>query len=280
AGGDYDTAWKASFNGFTNDPEWENWDVTTAVKGWHTTPTTNYGLLLRQRDEVNQTARAMLLSAEGAEPLLRPTLEVTYLEQTAESTYYAASTPQTLTPNATYTLPVTVSNPTLAPWNTTDWELTYDWKRLNETGALVDATDESYELRTPLPKNVLAGATVDVTAQVKTPPSSTDGNKRSEYVLNWDLRKKLDGSKLSASSPIKGLPQNVAVEEPTSDQLGLEKFYSYAGKNTGAGGTLMNNLFAGNTVWSYNAFNNPSRGLSTFVRMSYNSLDTTDSVAG
>ncbi|MBQ0897989.1 DNRLRE domain-containing protein, partial [Micromonospora sp. U56] len=41
AGGDYDTAWKASFNGFTNDPEWENWDVTTAVKGWHTTPTTN-----------------------------------------------------------------------------------------------------------------------------------------------------------------------------------------------------------------------------------------------
>ncbi|MBQ0897996.1 hypothetical protein KBX37_34030, partial [Micromonospora sp. U56] len=42
----------------------------------------------------------------------------------------------------------------------------------------------------------------------------------------------------------------------------------------------MNNLFAGNTVWSYNAFNNPSRGLSTFVRMSYNSLDTTDSVAG
>ncbi|MDH6462647.1 RHS repeat-associated protein [Micromonospora sp. A200] len=280
AGGDYDTAWKASFNGFTNDPEWENWDVTTAVKGWHTTPTTNYGLLLRQRDEVNQTARAMLLSAEGAEPLLRPTLEVTYLEQTAESTYYAASTPQTLTPNATYTLPVTVSNPTLAPWNTTDWELTYDWKRLNETGALVDATDESYELRTPLPKNVLAGATVDVTAQVKTPPSSTDGNKRTEYVLNWDLRKKLDGSKLSASSPIKGLPQNVAVEEPTSDQLGLEKFYSYAGKNTGAGGTLMNNLYAGNTVWSYNAINNPSRGLSTFVRMSYNSLDTTDSVAG
>ncbi|MBQ0901308.1 DNRLRE domain-containing protein [Micromonospora sp. U21] len=279
-GGDYDANWKASFNGFTNDPEWENWNVTPAVKGWLTTPADNKGFLLRQRDETNLTARAMLLSSEGAEPLLRPTLEVTYLEQSAESTYYAASTPQTLTPNATYTLPVTVSNPTLAPWNTADWELSYDWKRLNETGDLVDATDESYELRTPLPKNVVAGGTVDVTAQVKTPPSSTDGNKRSEYVLNWDLRKKLDGSKLSASSPIKGLPQNVAVEEPTSDQLGLEKFYSYAGKNTGAGGTLMNNLFAGNTVWSYNALSNPSRGLSTFVRMSYNSLDTTDSVAG
>ncbi|MGN9892070.1 golvesin C-terminal-like domain-containing protein [Micromonospora sp. L31] len=280
AGGEYDTSWKASFNGFTNDPEWESWDVTTAVKGWHTAPETNYGFLLRQRDEVNQTARAMMLSSEAKEPLLRPTLEVTYLEQTAESTYYAASTPQTLTPNATYTLPVTVSNPTLAPWNTTDWELSYDWKRYGASGVLEDLPDDSYELRTPLPANVLAGRTVDITAQVKTPPSSTDGNKRTEYVLSWDLRSKLDGRKLSDTGPIKGLPQNVAVEEPTSDQLGLEKFYSYAGKNTGAGGTLMNNLYAGNTVWSYNAINNPSRGLSTFVRMSYNSLDTTDSVAG
>ncbi|WP_433649917.1 DNRLRE domain-containing protein [Micromonospora zamorensis] len=279
-GGDYDTSWKASFNGFTNDPEWANWNVTPAVQGWLTAPSSNKGFLLRQRDETNLTARAMLLSSEAEEPLLRPTLEVTYLEQTAESTYYAASTPQTLTPNATYTLPVTVSNPTLAAWNTADWELSYDWKRYNAAGVLEDVPDETYELRTSLPKNVVAGGTVDVTAQVKTPPSSTEGNKRSEYVLSWDLRNKNDGRKLSATTPIKGLPQNVAVEEPTSDQLGLEKFYSYAGKNTGAGGTLMNNLHAGNTVWSYDALSNPSRGLSTFVRMSYNSLDTSDTVAG
>jgi YD repeat-containing protein len=37
----------------------------------------------------------------GNTPLPRPTLEVTYLEQTAESTYYAASTPELLAPNAT-----------------------------------------------------------------------------------------------------------------------------------------------------------------------------------
>ena len=42
----------------------------------------------------------------------------------------------------------------------------------------------------------------------------------------------------------------------------------------------MNNLYAGNAVWSYNAFTNPSRGLSTFVRLAYNSLDTSDTVAG
>ncbi|MFY1577486.1 DNRLRE domain-containing protein [Verrucosispora sp. WMMD703] len=276
-GGDYDATWKASFNGFTNDPEWETWDVTAAVDGWVKTPASNYGLLLRQRDEANQTARAMLLSSEGAEPMLRPTLEVTYLEQTAESTYYAASTPQVLTPNTTYTLPVTMSNPTLAAWNTSDWELSYDWKRAD---GVTDGADASFELRTPLPKNVPAGGTVDVAAQVKAPPSSTEGSKRTPYVLKWELRNKLTGKKLSETTPIEALPQNVAVEEPTSDQLGLEKFYSYAGKNTGAGSTVMNNLYAGNTVWSYNAFTNPSRGLSTFVRLAYNSLDTSDTVAG
>ncbi|OKI58008.1 hypothetical protein A6A27_07155 [Micromonospora sp. CB01531] len=277
-GGEYDTSWKAGFNGFSNDPEWETWDVTSPAKGWLTNPASNYGLLLRQRDEVNQTARAMLLSSEGEEPLLRPTLEVTYLEQTAESTYYAASTPTVATANATYTVPVTLSNPTLTAWNPTDWELGYDWKRADGT---TDGADPTFEVVTPLPKSVPAGGTADVSAQVKTPPSSTEGNKRTDYVLKWDLRNKLTGKKLSETTPaIQPLPQNVAVEEPTSDQLGLEKFYSYAGKNTGAGGTLMNNLYAGNTVWSYNAFANPSRGLSTFVRLAYNSLDTSDTVAG
>jgi YD repeat-containing protein len=33
-------------------------------------------------------------------------------------------------------------------------------------------------------------------------------------------------------------------------------------------------------VWSYNSFANPSRGLSTFVRLAYNSKDTSDTVAG
>ncbi|MEV4811809.1 DNRLRE domain-containing protein [Micromonospora avicenniae] len=278
AGGDYDTTWKADATGFTNDPEWADWDVTTAVDGWVKNPASNFGLLLRQRDEANQTARAMLLSSEGAEPMLRPTLEVTYLEQNAESTYYAAQTPELATPNATYTVPVTLSNPTLAAWNPTDWELAYDWKRAD---GITDGADATFELKTALPKSVPAGGTVDVAAQVKTPPPSTDGNKRTDYVLQWDLRNKLTGKKLSETVPaIQPLPQNVAVEEPTSDQLGLEKFYSYAGKNTGAGGSVMNNLYSGNTVWSYNAFNNPSRGLSTFVRLAYNSLDTSDTVAG
>ena len=63
AGGDYDTSWKAGFNGFTNDPEWEAWEVTAPVKGWITNPASNYDFLMRMRDEVGQTARAMMLSS-------------------------------------------------------------------------------------------------------------------------------------------------------------------------------------------------------------------------
>ncbi|GAA1874239.1 golvesin C-terminal-like domain-containing protein [Asanoa iriomotensis] len=276
AGGDYDTSWKAGNNGFTNDPEWATWDVTPPVKGWVSTPTSNTGFLLRMRDEVGATARAMLLSSESEEPLLRPTLEVTYLEQNAESTYYAATTPKIVAPTATYSVPVSLSNPTLADWNPTDWELSYQWKTAD--GQLVQ--DASAQAVTALPRTVPPGGTVDMTAQVKTPPSSVDGNKRTDFTLNWQLRNKLTGKWLSETTPIQALPQQVAVEEPTSDQLGLEKFYNYAGKSTGAGGTLMNNLYAGNTVWSYDAFTNPSRGLSTFVRLAYNSLDTSDTVAG
>ncbi len=99
-------------------------------------------------------------------------------------------------------------------------------------------------------------------------------------MLNWELHNKTTGQWLSTVAGIAPLSQNVAVEDPTSDQLGLEKFYQYAGKSTGAGGTLMNNLYAGNTVWSYDAFTNPSRGLATFVRLAYNSKDTSDTVAG
>ncbi|MFU8854699.1 DNRLRE domain-containing protein [Micromonospora sp. SL1-18] len=275
-GGDYDTSWKAGFNGFTNDPEWETWDVTTPVKSWVTAPDTNHGLLLRMRDEAVPSARAMMLASEAEDSMFEPTLEVTYLEQTPESTYYAAKTPTNLAPASTYTTPVSVSNPTQAVWKASDWELAYQWARPND-----DPVDEpAAVVATPLPADIPAGGTVDLTARVKTPASTTDGNQRTDYVLNWELRNKLTGKWLSDTAPIAALPQNVAVVEPTSDQLGLEKFYSYAGKNTGAGGTLMNNLYSGNTVWSYNAFSNPSRGLSTFVRLAYNSLDTSDTVAG
>jgi RHS repeat-associated protein len=275
-GGDYDPARLSGVDGLTNDPEWQRWDVKAAVNTWLGAPASNYGLLLKMRDEVPATARIMLLSSEGAEPMLRPTLEVSYLEPTPASTYHAPYTPSRMIPGDTHTVPVTVSNPTLTAWNAADWELSYHWTLPDGT----DVTNSGNQLATPLPKTIVPGDTVDINAQLKTPIQSDAGNKRTDYVLKWELHNKTTGQWLSDVAGIASLNQNVAVEDPTSDQLGLEKFYQYSGKNTGAGGTLMNNLYAGNTVWSYNAFNNPSRGLSTFVRLAYNSKDTSDTVAG
>ncbi|MEV4333558.1 RHS repeat-associated core domain-containing protein, partial [Streptomyces sp. NPDC049597] len=128
---------------------------------------------------------------------------------------------------------------------------------------------------------LLPGKSATIQAKVATPINSDSGNKRNEYVLGWDVRKIADGTWLSAGTGgIPPLKQNVAVEDPTSNTLGMEKFYGYTGKNTGAGSSVMNNLGSGNTVWQYNPFTNPGRGLTTFFRMAYNSLDTSDTVSG
>ena len=275
-GGDYDPATENTVTGVTNDPEWQGWTVTNTVKSWLATPANNFGFLVRLRDEAVSNQRAILLSSEGAEPMLRPTLKVTYVEPTPASTYYAPYTADRLTPGDTYPVTVSVSNPTASAWTTGNWELSYHWTLPDGT----DVTTGGNQVASALPRDIAPGATADVAATIKAPIQSAAGNKRVDYVLRWELHNKTTGQWLSATDGIAPLDQQVAVEEPTSDQLGLEHFYSYAGTNTGAGSNLMNNLYSGNTVWSYNALTNPSRGLATFVRMSYNSQDTSDTVAG
>ncbi|MER6591124.1 DNRLRE domain-containing protein [Micromonospora purpureochromogenes] len=280
AGGDYSATAASSLANFgvEDPPQWRRWAVKDAAQNWITNPTTNNGFLVKYTDEPGRLkGHSLFTSSEGTEAL-RPQLQVVYTQPDSAQTYYAPTTPTVMTSDGTYSIPVTLANPTDTPWLKSDWALTYSWTLPNGDPVPTAGTP----LKTALPVDVVpigsptGVSSVDVTAQVKAPATSADGNRRNNYTLNWEL-KKADGTKLTGIAP---LPQDIAVEEPTSDQLGLEKFYSYAGKNTGAGGTLMNNLFAGNTVWSYNAFNNPSRGVSTFVRMSYNSLDTSDSVAG
>jgi RHS repeat-associated protein len=70
------------------------------------------------------------------------------------------------------------------------------------------------------------------------------------------------------------------VTRSASDLLGLEQYYQYTGVNTGSGASLLNNDATGNVNWNYNAFSNPSRGFQTFVRLDYNSMDTSESSMG
>ncbi|MGW1028113.1 golvesin C-terminal-like domain-containing protein [Streptomyces sp. NPDC002577] len=276
AGGDYGSTVADTVSGVTNDPARLDWSATSLVQGWVTTPGSSQGVLLKMQNESVQQERTVLLSTEAPEKRLHPRMVVTYIDSTTESTYYAPKTPARMTPNSTYTVEFTLTNTTNTAWAAGERELSYTWKLPDGT----DVTNGGNQVSTAIPA-LSPGQSTVLQAQVKTPINSDNGNKRTDYVLGWDVRKISDGSWLSAGTGgIPGLNQNVAVEDPTSNSLGLEKFYSYTGKNTGAGSTVMNNLSSGNSVWSYNAFTNPGRGLTTFARFAYNSLDTSDTVMG
>ncbi|MGW5658598.1 golvesin C-terminal-like domain-containing protein [Streptomyces sp. NPDC003758] len=277
AGGDYsatvsDTVTQVSEVG----RHW--WDATSLTQGWTKTPSSNHGALVKLKDETSTgpQERTLFLSSEAPDPQLGPLLRVIYVDSTTDDTYYAPQTPARMTPNSTYTVDFTVTNTTSSAWASGERVLSYTWKLPDGT----DVTTGGNQLSTAIPA-LNPGQSATIQAQVKTPINSDSGSKRTNYVLGWDVKKVSDGSWLSATNTsIQPLKQNVAVEDPTSDSLGLEKFYSYTGKNTGAGSTVMNNLASGNSVWSYNAFTNPGRGLTTFARFAYNSLDTSDTVSG
>ncbi|MFP8959934.1 DNRLRE domain-containing protein [Streptomyces nanhaiensis] len=277
-GGDLDASVADTVSTITNDPARQSWYLTSLAQSWVGDPESNEGVAIKLRDEsaTGPQERTVFLSSEAEEPQLRPQLVVTYIDKSTESTYHAPDTPARMTPGDQYTVDVTLTNTTTSTWKAADQALSYRWTLPDGT----DATTGGNRLETALPEDVAPGETVTVEAALKSPVNSDSGNKRLDHVLGWDLRDRTAGTWLSATEDIPALTQNVRVEDPTSNQLGLEKFYSYAGKNTGAGSTVMTNLYAGNTVWSYNAFSNPGRGLSTFARFSYNSQDTSDTVLG
>ncbi|MFD7284479.1 DNRLRE domain-containing protein [Streptomyces sp. NPDC059863] len=275
-GGDHAASVSDTVSQLTNDPARHNWDATSLTQGWVRDPASAKGLMVKLADEAGPQERTLFLSSEAPEQELRPQLVVTYIDSTTASTYYAAGTPARMIPGDTHTVEVTLTNTTGRVLSAANEELTYTWALPDGT----DATTGGNQVGTALPRDLPPGDTVTVQAQVKAPVNSGSGNKRTDHVLTWDVRNKSAGTWMSATDSIAGLRQNVAVEDPTSNQLGMEKFYSYTGKNTGAGASVMNNLFAGNNVWSYNAFTNPGRGISTFARFTYNSLDTSDTVLG
>nr|WP_326791311.1 DNRLRE domain-containing protein [Streptomyces sp. NBC_00841] len=260
----------------TNDPARHDWNVTSLAQSWVSTPASQKGVVIKMADEAVKQERTLFLSSEGAEARLHPKVVVTYIDSTTASTYFAPQTPARMTPNTTYTVDFTLTNTTATTWKATDQVLTYQWALPDGT----DVTNGGNQIQTALPSDVAPGDSVNLQAQVKTPINSDSGNKRTDYALTWDVFNKTNSTWISGTADIPGLKQNVAVEDPTSNQLGMEKFYSYTGKNTGAGSTVMNNLASGNSVWQYNAFTNPGRGLSTFARFAYNSLDTSDTVSG
>jgi RHS repeat-associated protein len=282
-GGDFNATVLASLSGFstTAEPKWRNWKATNlknTVQGWVANPATNLGVLVKLANETTPAERSLMLSSEVGEPLLRPRLTVTYTERTPANTYHAPSTPQELTAGDTTTVPVTITNTTTSILRAADYRLGYKW--LQPDGSL-DPASAASQVLTPLPADLAPGAAVTVNATLKALTPAAPTGARMAYVPTWDLFNQTTGTYLSAAAGgVAGLGQNVAVAEPTSDELGLEKFYQYAGANTGSGTAALVNQHSGNLVWSYDPISNPSRGPHTFLRLTYNSQDTSNSAAG
>lgn len=282
AGGDIGGSPLGSRTGLGNALRWHSWDTTAAVQDWVNGTSDNHGFLLKRKTESNDGNNTLFLSSEAGdeqnaagEDRLRPRMVLFYTDTPAQGTYYAPDTPSRMIPGDRYSIEVTLTNTTQETWTAGNHQLSYHWTLPDGT----DVTTGGNQLFTDLPKDVAPGETVAVIADVRTPIQSDAGNKREAFVLKWDIRH--GGGWLSdGENGVPTLDQNIIVEDPKSDQLGLEKFYQYVGKNTGAGSTVMNNLYAGNTVFSYNPIHNPGQGLASFVRFTYNSLDTSDSVLG
>ncbi|GAA4491946.1 hypothetical protein GCM10023191_026770 [Actinoallomurus oryzae] len=189
--------------------------------------------------------------------------------------YAAPDTPQRMVPGETYTVKVTLTNVTDTAWTAADQALSYHWTLPDGT----DISDSSNQQRTALPGDIAPHASATVEAKV-TAPSKPSADSRRALTLKWDLYDSPDRSWLSRTANVATLDQQITVDEPTSGQLGLESFYQYSGIPAGAGSSLVVNQSSGNAVFGYNAFANPSRGLATFVRLTYNSRDTSNSYAG
>ncbi|MFC5268522.1 DNRLRE domain-containing protein [Kribbella qitaiheensis] len=298
-GGDYDTTMLASVRPdgnaqrLTFAPTVGNTSLLTKVQTWVDNPGDNHGLLLRTRDEAAGATGQQLISitnGESPDKLFQPRLWIEHLAKNEAETYRADEMPERFVPGTTITTPVTVTNTTNQTWPA-GLQLSYRW---TEPGSTTDITVSGDRNFVPLGKALAPGESVPLKLPIRTPINSDTGTKRLAYDIYLDLStgddwfSKTNPPSSNTTRPSQGcavvttgyLCVNRYVEDPGSNQLGLEKFLSYTGEETGGGSQLLANLYSGNAVWSYDALSNPSIGPSAFVRLAYNSMDGTNPRAG
>ncbi|MEV0794771.1 DNRLRE domain-containing protein [Kribbella sp. NPDC050459] len=300
AGGDYDATTLASVRPDDNAQRltFAKQELTDKIQAWVADPGANHGFLLKTRDEAASQQLLSITNSESPDALFRPRLWVESLVKNDAQAYEADQLPERFAPNTTITTPVTVTNTSNADWPA-GLRLSYRWAD-PETGE--DLTVEGDRLEKPLQKALARGESEIVDLPVRAPIQSDTGTKRMLYDLFLDLRWNNPGNNnalewFSATHPpsanITPPTQGCAVvksglqcveryveDQDPSSRLGLEKFLSYTGEETGGGPQLLTNLFSGNVVWSYDAISDRSIGPSAFVRLAYNSMDGGDSGAG
>ncbi|MEU4295011.1 DNRLRE domain-containing protein [Kribbella sp. NPDC026596] len=298
-GGDYDPARLGSVHPdgnaqrLTFAPNTDDTNLLTKIQAWVDNPGDNHGLLLRTRDEAPAAAGQQLVSitnGESPDTLFRPRLWIEHLAKNQAETYQADQIPERFVPGTTITTPVTVTNTTNQTWPS-GLQLSYRW---TEPGSTTDITVSGDRNFVPLGKALAPGEAVRLNLPIRTPINADNGTKRLAYDIYLDLWTGSDWFSKTVPPSSNTTPPSQGcvvvttgylcvdryVEDPGSNQLGLEKFLSYTGEETGGGSQLLTNLYSGNAVWSYDALSNPSIGPSAFVRLAYNSMDGTDPGAG
>jgi RHS repeat-associated protein len=291
-GGDYDPTVLGTEHP-SDDPhrlQFMSPDLVQKIQGWVDNPGDNHGFLLKTRDETASQQLLSITNSESPDTLFRPRLWVESLVKNDAETYEANEIPERFVPGTTVTTPVTVTNTSNTTWPA-GLQLSYRWTEPNSSTDITVSGERNF---VPLGKALAPGEAVPLDLPIRTPINSDTGAKRLAYDLYLDLWTGTDW--FSQTNPPSGnttqpsqgcavvttglLCVDRYVEDPTSNQLGLEKFLSYTGEETGAGAQLLANLYSGNTVWSYDAMSNPSLGPSAFVRLAYNSMDVTDDGSG
>jgi Disaggregatase related repeat/TGF-beta propeptide len=243
-GGDYTSTALAGVTGLNNaqEPKWRTWrgtnqppnnGLTNTVQGWVGDAATNLGFLVKQANETTPAERALFLSSEVGEPLLRPRMVVTYTERTPENTYHAPATPERMTAGDSYTVPVTITNTTASTLRAADQRLTYKWKLPDGS---TDPNSAASEIKTALPRDLPPGDTVTVNATIKalTPSDATVG--RVAYLPTWDLYNQTTGTYLSAAaggSP--GWPRRSGWRSPPPTSSGWRSSTSTSAGTPGPG---------------------------------------------
>ncbi|WP_081686060.1 DNRLRE domain-containing protein [Candidatus Solirubrobacter pratensis] len=163
---------------------------------------------------------------------------------------------------------VTVTNRSSATLSGNDVVLRARWYPLDATGSAPAPTDGP---AIALGGDVAPGAARTVRALVD-PPALADGVNRAQFRLRLDLYEQSTGTWFAD----KGSPplQNpVIVDKALATGLGLERYYHYTGSELGAGLQHLLNVANGNSILRWTPWDEPGRGLSTVLDLTYNSLE-------
>jgi RHS repeat-associated protein len=175
-------------------------------------------------------------------------------------------------PQETTSLDLAVQNTSSFDWDAGATEARYAWIAADGTVLANGANAASIDA-------VGAGDSTTVDLDVA-PPTLPEGTSRGEYTLRVDLFDVASGEGF-ASHGNQPFETRVDVQKTLTIGLGLERYYEYDGAELGGGMQHLVNLASGDSLVRFMPFDDPGRGLSTVVDLTYNSLEgRTSSPAG